>query len=230
MHQVQLSISTRDAVNAVVADLTPAGRLDFGLVSKTVLTIAFSGPVIRPYAITNTRGGTISIRGLSEFDADGLRDRLSLAPPVHQAAVEIQATAPLPLFREGQSLRAFIRAVPLVSIDEPQPDGSTRKRHVNALYHARMRSGEEVDANTVLTDYIRQRMTGAEMTDVGIHKMTTETMIRRGGGGWTRRDYPVIAVAGLLTVKDPALFRKSVSSGIGRMRAYGYGAIQLQAA
>jgi hypothetical protein len=230
MHQVQLALSTREAISAVAADLTPAGRLDFGLVSKTVMTGAFSGSVIRPYAITNTRGGVISIRGLSEFDADGLRDRLSLAPPIHQAAVEIQATAPLPMFREEQTLRALIRAVPLVSIDEPQPDGSTRKRHVNAVYHARMRFGEEVAANTVLGDYIRQRITGAEMTEVGILKITTETMIRRGGSGWTRREYPVIAVTGLLNVKDPELFRSTVISGIGRMRAYGYGAIQLQAA
>ena len=230
MHQVQLALSTREAVSAVAADLTAAGRLDIGLVCKTVLTGAFSGAVIRPYAITNTRGGAISIRGLSEFDADGLRERLTLAPPLHQAAVEIQATAPLPTFREGQALRVFIRAVPLVSIDEPQPDGNTRKRHVNAVQHARMRAGTEVDAHAVMGDYIRQRLGGATFSEIAIRKMATETMIRRGGGGWTRRDYPVITVAGLLMVQDPELFRGAVITGIGRMRGFGYGAIQLQAA
>ena len=230
MHQVQLALSTREAVSAVAADLTPAGRLDFGLVSKTVLTGAFSGPVIRPYAITSTRGGAIDIRGLSAFDAEGLRERLALAPPVLQAAVTIQATAPLPAFREGQTLRAFIRAVPLVSIDEPQPDGTRRKRHVNAIHHACLRGGSDIDPHAVLADYIRQRITGAELSDIAIRRMTTETMIRRGGGGWTRRDYPVITATSRVNVLDPALFRDAVIAGIGRMRAYGYGAIQLQAA
>jgi CRISPR system Cascade subunit CasE len=222
MHQVQLSVSLPAALQAA-SSLTHTGLTDETLVIKTALTEALGGPTVRPYRVVAAHGDSVTIIGYSAHDADALRDRLALASPAAQAAVTVVGSAPMPTLREGHQLRFSIRMVPTVSV--------TGGKSSDAFLYDREKLGPDAAGSRAQSyaRYLGARVPGVQFENLTLDGFSLQPMTRRVTSGWRQSRYPVATMSGVLTVTDPEAFLPVLAGGVGRMRAYGFGCLRLEA-
>jgi CRISPR-associated protein Cas6/Cse3/CasE subtype I-E len=223
MHQTQISISLPAALTAA-SSLTHTGLTDESLVIKTAMTEALGGPAVRPYRVVAAHGDSVTVIGYSEHDADALRDRLALANPAAQAAVTVVGSAPMPALQAGTHLRFSLRMVPTVSVT----GGKTRDAY---LYDCdKAGEGATVDRAESYARYLGARVPGVQFENLSLDGFSLQPMTRRVTGGWRQSRFPVATMSGVLVVTDPELFLPVLAGGVGRMRAYGFGCLRLEAA
>jgi CRISPR system Cascade subunit CasE len=223
LQQVQLVIDIPAALRAT-PQLTHAGRGDESLVVKTILTEGFAGAVIRPWRILGQHGQHLTVIGYTEgLDADGLRQRLSLALPALQSAVSVAGSAPLAIPQAGQRYRFRLRCVPLISVT------GARTRDAYTYECNKAGSAVGIDRAAVYADYLQERVAGSSLADISLDGFQLSSMVRRQQQGWKTGRFPLAELSGVLTVDDPAAFLGPLANGIGRMRAYGFGLLRLEA-
>ena len=221
--QVQLVIDLPAALRAT-PHLTHAGRGDESLVAKTVLTEAFGGAVIRPWRILGQHGQHLTVLGYTDgVPAETLRQRLELALPALQTAVSVVGSAPLAVPEPAREFRFRLRCIPLISV--------TGARTRDAYTYACTQAGSDqgIDRAEVYARYVQERLPGATVTETRLDGFQLVSMVRRQQQGWKTGRFPLAELSGVLTVDDPAAFLGPLSAGIGRMRAYGFGLLRLEA-
>ena len=224
--QVQLVIDLPAALRAT-PHLTHAGRGDESLVVKTVLTEAFGGAVLRPWRILGQHGQHgqhLTVLGYTDgVTAETLRQRVELALPALQTAVSVVGSAPLAEPELGRVFRFRLRCIPLISVTGAR----TRDAYTYACTQAG--SAQGIDRAEVYARYVQERLPGATLTETRLDGFQLVSMVRRQQQGWKTGRFPLAELSGVLTVDDPAAFLGPLSTGIGRMRAYGFGLLRLEA-
>jgi CRISPR-associated protein Cas6/Cse3/CasE subtype I-E len=221
--QVQLIVDIPAALRAT-PQLTHAGRGDESLVVKTVLTEGLGGAVIRPWRILGQHGQHLTVLGYTEgLDADVLNQRLSLGLPSLQTAITVAGSAPLAVPQAGQSFRFRIRCVPLISVT------GARTRDAYTYECTKAGTSNGIDRAEAYARYLQERLPGATASDTTLDGFQLMSMVRRKQQGWSTGRFPMAELSGVLTVDDPAAFMGPLANGVGRMRAYGFGMLRLEA-
>lgn len=217
----QLAVGIPQAVAAVSGSLTHVGLRDESLLLKTVLTEALGGAAVRPWRLQGVRDGTATILGYATLQADALRERLAFALPALQQSVAVVGTAPVPVLREGQRLRFTVRLVPTIR--------QTGKGELDAmLYAVRKEPDGQHHRAQIYSEYLAQRLVGATVQEMRLDGARLTGMVRRQGGGWTERVFPVAEMSGVLEVSDPTRFIQTITQGVGRQRGFGFGFVRLE--
>lgn len=228
MYLVQSSVNMPAAIRHCRDMGLPATPLrDENVVIKTVLAECFSGPELRPWAVLSKHGTTVTIAGYSSRPATDLSARRAMALPSLQQAVRDPIGTYVPRFEVGQRLRFRTRLVPTLHM---RVDGRTMTR--DAFLVAVERSEDKTaDREEVYAGYMRERLQGAEISEVGLRNFLLARVARRrkgDGSGWRQHHAPVAQMEGSLAVTDPTAFSACLSAGLGRQRAYGYGFVWLR--
>jgi len=219
MHQIQVTL------DAVAASALAHRNADPGLIIKTALTEALAGPVVRPWRLHRQNGRELMILGYSDLDQVALRERHSLSEPRAQRAVRTILSSPMPAqIAAGTEVRYRIRLCPTIRVT---PGQERRHGERDAFLVAADAAGTDAQLGRVdvYGQYLRERVTGAEIRDCHLDGFRLERMHRRGV-----RTFPVADCYGTATVTDWAALVEALSTGIGRQRAYGCGYLRLEAA
>lgn len=217
----QLGLALPAAARAVAPSLSERGRRDETLVIKTALTEMLGGPVVRPWRLHRVHEGVATVLGYGTEPIPGVEKRLGFALPALRSSVRGVYGYSMPALEEGQHLRFSVRLVPTVK--------ETGKGETDALLHAvRQAPNDQHDRAAVYTDYLRQRLKGAEVEAVVLEGFRLQRMVRRAGEGWSERTFPVAEMSGVLEVTDTTLFEQMLLAGIGRQRAFGAGFVRLE--
>jgi CRISPR-associated protein Cas6/Cse3/CasE subtype I-E len=224
MYNIELRLDITAAARAVT--LTHTGLHDSDLLLKTALTESTAGAVIRPWALLRQEGGIAIIGGYSSLDADAIKARLALARPALQTGIFDVVSAPMPQFAVGQRLRFTVRLTPTINV--------TRRGERDAYIVAR-EAGRTDTRETVYSEYLVQRLRGADVRSVAVERfqLVKATRPHRGKDapetGVASRVMPDATMSGVLVVTDPEAFARTLVEGVGRQRAYGRGMLRLEA-
>jgi hypothetical protein len=219
VHQVQITL---DAVAA--ASMAPRNA-DPGLIIKTALTEALAGPVVRPWRLHQQNGRDLMVLGYSELAESVLRERLALSQPRAQRAVRSILSSPMPAeIAAGTEVRYRIRLCPTIRVT---PGGARPHGERDAYLVAADAAGPDANLSRVgvYGQYLRDRVSGVELCDFHLDGFRLERMRRNGV-----RSFPVAECYGTAKVTDWAALVGTLSSGIGRQRAFGCGYLRLEAA
>jgi CRISPR system Cascade subunit CasE len=226
---IQLSVDMVRAMRHLQAFFSRDQAADDSLVIKTMLTEAFGGAVIRPWAIHVVRNSEVIVVGYSDMPASEANERLALALPTVQAAVGPAASAELPVLREGRSYRFAVRLVPTIRVTKKE--GGPRYGERDAFLTEADRRG--VDAgltrDEVYKAYLVERLPGAEVHSCRLAGFSLARLVRpRSSGKWDTKTFPDALLEGTLKVVDGDALLTAITKGIGRQRVYGFGMLRLQ--
>jgi CRISPR system Cascade subunit CasE len=226
MFQIQTDINMTTAARHVAQFFTRRALTDPGYVIKTILTEAFGGPVLRPWALRAQRQQHAVIIAYSSEPIDEITSRLGLALPSVRTCVGEVFGYPLPALAEGQRLRYTVRLCPTVR--------STRRGETDAfLLAADVASPDAgLTRDAIYRQYLAERLQGARLDACRLEGFQLHAMVRKreGGSGLAARKFPDAILSGELTLVEPSLFMEVLAKGVGRQRAFGYGMVILQSA
>lgn len=213
----QIEINLSAAIRAVRQSLGNKGLGDETLVIKTVLAETY-GAVPKPWRLHNVSQGIATVLTYAEADTIA---RASLAlPALQQACSAIQVA--IPDLHTQQRLRFHCRFVPTIR---------QKGRERDAFLAALDRNAETTRAETY-TDYLKQRLNGADLEDAQVKQFALRKYNRpthQADRPWKQFTLPLVELSGTLTVTDPAMLREILLRGIGRHRTYGAGYLHLEA-
>lgn len=217
----------------------PFRETDDGYLAHVVMRELWQERAPSPFVI---RGGgrLLEVWGYGPCDASALVDHATAFgdPSLTTAVDDLRAVAskPMPRFAPGRQLGFVVRACPVVRLAGP------KKCH---------RAGAEVDAflarcfavgkdttvsrETVYREWLakamsRPEVTGVRVTRVGIAGMSRERLLRRTHDevrGTRRLERPDVRFEGDMVVEDGDRLLTYLSHGVGRHRAFGFGALML---
>lgn len=213
--------------------------LDEGYLCHCVLRELWQELAPAPFVL-RSRGRTLDVWGYTAADGATLIDHArAYGDPALLAAisdVSLIASKTLPRFEPGRRVGFLLRACPVVRLT----NGTTRDRPRAELdaFDARCRtlptttfvSREEVYREWLLTRLNQPEITGASAGPVRVAGFSLERMVRRTQGT-TRRAHqltrPDVRFEGDLVVVDGDRFTRWLAHGVGRHRAFGFGALIL---
>jgi CRISPR system Cascade subunit CasE len=230
IHLVQTSIHVPNAVRHLKPFLSRTAIDDDSLVLKSVLTEAFGGPMIRPWVIQAQRGPLAIIVGYSLLSGPDLERRRALALPSLQLATGEALSVPMPPIRKGDCFRFAVRLVPSVRVT---PKEGRRHGERDAFLAAFDEAGEGANLKRegVYIAYLRGKLLGAELEACMLAQFQLRRFARpKAESGHSQKTLPEASLVGTLTVKDQVEFTNTITRGIGRHRAYGFGMMRLEPA
>ena len=226
MFQIQTDINMTAAARHVAQFFPRRAISDPGYVIKTILTEAFGGPVLRPWALRAQRQQHAVIVAYSSKPIDEITSRLGLALPSVRTCVGEVFGYPVPALAKEQRLRYTVRLCPTIR--------STNRGETDAFLLA----ADMVSPNAGLTRdaiyrlYLAERLAGVRLDTCRLEGFQLHAMVRKreGGSGLAARKFPDAVLSGELTLVEPSLFMEVLAKGVGRQRAFGYGMVMLQPA
>jgi CRISPR system Cascade subunit CasE len=224
--QIQTDINMTAAARHV-AQFSPRRALsDPGYVIKTILTEAFGGPVLRPWALRAQRQQHAVIVAYSSKPIDEITSRLGLALPSVRTCIGEVFGYPVPELAKEQRLRYTVRLCPTIR--------STNRGETDAfLLAADMVSPDAgLTRDAIYREYLAERLAGVRLNTCRLEGFQLHAMVRKreGGSGLATRKFPDAVLSGELTLVEPSLFMEVLAKGVGRQRAFGYGMVMLQPA
>ena len=213
----QIEVNLSAAIRAVSNSLGNRGLGDETLVIKTVLAETY-GAVPKPWRLHNVRRGIATVL---TYATPEVITRASLSLPALQKACRA-IQVPIPNLHASQRLRFHCRFVPTI-----RQKGRERDAFLAAL--DRNADTTRVD---IYTDYLKQRLNGADIEDAQIKQFALRKYNRpthQADRPWKQFTLPLVELSGTLTVTDPAVLRNTLLRGIGRHRTYGAGYLHLEA-
>jgi hypothetical protein len=231
LHLIQVTLDVVAAArHASASGLSHAALRDPGLVFKTALTEAFSGPVVRPWMLHVQRTREAVLLGYSRLAVGEIKDRLALAvPSAREAVLTLHGHALPPLLAKAR-LRFHGHICPTINVTLGQ---GRRHGERDAFLVAADAAGENagLDREEVYARYLAEHLEGASietcrMTGFRLHKMVRKA--EGSGTGFAARTVPLATLEGLLVVAAPATLAKTLAAGVGRQRAFGCGMIRLE--
>lgn len=226
---VQVNIDIVRAVRHLQAFFTRGQLADDSLVLKSMLTEAFGGPVIRPWAVHAIRDERVVIVGYASIPADEANERRALSLPSIQASVDVALGAALPDLKKGQSYRFALRLVPTIRVTKKETGSRYGERDAFLAEADRVGVGAGLTRDEVYQRYLVERLPGAEVMQCRLSGFRLTRFVRpRIGGRWASKTMPEAVLEGTLKVVDRQALIAVITRGIGRQRAYGYGMLRLQ--
>jgi CRISPR system Cascade subunit CasE len=212
--------------------------LDDGYLVHCLLTELWQARAPSPFVIRGSGGRTLDVWGYSVASAGELTDHAHAFgdPSILAAFDELNGVSSrkMPRFDKGRRVGFLIRVCPVARV---------------ARATARLRQGAEVDVflsrcfaadpgttlsrEAVYREWFSERMsntvsTGVSLARVSVASMARTRLVRRTQGG-TREakslDRPDVRLEGELVVEDGDAFLRFLGCGVGRHRAFGFGAL-----
>jgi hypothetical protein len=228
MFLAQVQIDFTGAVRHLKAFLQSTALDDDSLILKTILWEAFSGGVLRPWAIHAQRGPLTTIVGYTQLDAAELNKRRALALPSVQIAVAEAIAVPLPSLLPAERYRFSVRLVPTIRVTKAE---GRRYGERDAFLVEADAAGKDagLKRDDVYRTYLAGRLLGATIETSRLDQFRLRKFMRpKKEGPVAVKTMPEAVIEGHLRVDDPTKLIEAIGSGIGRQRAYGCGMLRLQ--
>jgi CRISPR system Cascade subunit CasE len=189
--------------------------------------------------VLRERGRTIELWGYSLAAADVLTEHAQVHgdPELVStiAAADSIASKPMPRFPAGRRVGFRVRACPIVRLAAAR-HGHTKGAEVDAfLARCFGANGMAVSREQVYVDWLTAQInrdsTGARLSRARVVGMARQRLFRRTQGGERRGkglERPDVSFEGEFTVTDSDQFQAWLGHGIGRHRAFGFGALMLR--
>jgi hypothetical protein len=231
MYSVQVDVDVLAAARVIT--LSHTAKHDLDMLIKTMLTEAFGGAVVRPWSLRRHSGQIATVIGYSVIPPGDIEARLELALPSIRAAIKAVYGHPLASFTKDQSCRFSVRLCPTMRIT-PSKDKSHAHGEIDAFLVAVQRGEKNIERESVYVRYLAERLKGAtiERAKLTRFKLDQVTRPHRGASappsGFAQRVVPDAVLEGILKVSDPELLLRTLTSGVGRQRAFGRGYVRLE--
>ena len=231
MYSIQVDVDVLAAARVVT--LSHTAKHDLDMLIKTILTEAFGGAVVRPWSLHRHSGQIGIVIGYSVIPVADIEMRLKMALPSIQTAINAVHGHALPSFAKDQSFRFSVRLCPTMRIT-PSKDKSHAHGEIDAFLVAVQRGEKNIDREGVYARYLAERLKGAsiERTKLTRFRLLEVTRPHRGASappsGVAQRIVPDAVLEGILKVSDPELLLRTLTSGVGRQRAFGRGYVRLE--
>jgi CRISPR system Cascade subunit CasE len=218
----------------------PVREVDEGYLAHVVLRELWQEAAPMPFVLRGS-GRCVDAWGYSRWDAARLLDHAaSFGDPSLVAAVaEISAIAsrPMPTFEAGRSLRFEVRACPVVRLASGR-SGHRRGAEIDAFLARCFAVGDDpVSREDVYRDWFMRNLapstkSGVTVARVEVRGISRVRLVRRTHGESRRSsriDRPDVRFAGEVVVTDGSRLLEYIAHGVGRHRAFGFGALMLVA-
>lgn len=216
----------------------PQRDLDDGYLSHCLLREIWQERAPTPFVL-RSNGRTLDAWGYSRSDASELIDHArAFGDPSLLAAIaglDAVTTKAMPRFEPGRRIGFLLRACPVVRLALAL-GGHRAGAEVDAFLARCFAVGNEpVSREEVYRDWLTKRLSQAATTGVTVEyvrvaAMARERLVRRTHGEErkaSRLQRPDVRFEGDLVVADGERFLACVAHGVGRHRAFGFGALIL---
>jgi CRISPR system Cascade subunit CasE len=209
---------------------------DLGYLVHSQLVETFGALAPKPFALVPHAGRDLRVLAYSGAPVEALRTAAGNAPPGVRATVrwpDLQGKALPETFPPGHHLRFRIRACPVVRKSAQGPVYGAGAE-IDAFLAAveKVDRGVALDRQTVYREWFLgavARRGGMRCVDLAITAMQRVRLTRRDQArAPTPVERPDVVFEGVLEVADPAAFRTTLATGIGRHRAFGFGMLLLR--
>lgn len=218
----------------------PVREVDEGYLAHVVLRELWQEGAPAPFVLRGS-GRSVDVWGYSSWDAARLVDHaVSFGDPSLIAAVaEVGgiASRPMPTFEAGRLLGFEVRACPVVRLASGR-SGHRRGAEIDAFLARCFEAGDgPVSREDVYCDWLMRNLapatrSGVTVARVGIRGISRVRLVRRTHGKSrtsSRIERPDVRFAGEVIVADGSRLLEYIAHGVGRHRAFGFGALMLVA-
>ena len=217
----------------------PLREVDEGYLSHCLLRELWQEQAPYPFVL-RPNGRVLDAWGYSRSNSAALVDhaRAFGDPPLLAAIGDlgVVASKPMPCFEKGRRLGFLLRACPVVRLAGAKRGHSTGAE-VDAFLARCFEVGAQVTVarEEVYCDWLAKRLgnestTGVTVERIRVAAMSRERLARRTQGrerSVSRIERPDIRFDGELVVSDGQRFLSYLAHGVGRHRAFGFGALLL---
>ena len=218
----------------------PVREVDEGYLAHVVLRELWQEGAPVPFVLRGS-GRCVDAWGYSRWDAARLVDQAaSFGDPSLVAAVaEISAIAsrPMPTFEAGRRLGFEVRACPVVRLASGR-SGHRRGAEIDAFLARCFAAGDgSVSREDVYRDWLMRHLapatkSGMTVARVEVRGVSRVRLVRRTHGESRRSsriERPDVRFAGEVIVTDGSRLLEYLAHGVGRHRAFGFGALMFVA-
>jgi CRISPR system Cascade subunit CasE len=217
----------------------PLRDLDDGYLCHCVMRELWQERAPAPFVV-GARGRSLNVWGYSDSDAKLLIEHArAFGDPSLVAVIEdlsAVASKEMPQFEPGRRLGFLLRACPVVRLASAR-NGHVAGAEVDAFLARCFAAGKDIDVSReqVYRDWITARInqentTGVILERVRVAGISRERLTRRTQGSErraSRLERPDVRFEGELVVVNGARFQGWLTHGVGRHRAFGFGALML---
>jgi CRISPR system Cascade subunit CasE len=217
----------------------PLRDVDDGYLCHCILRELWQGLAPTPFVVRG-EGRTMDVWGYSTADAAALIDHArAFGDPSLLAAIgdiELVVSKPMPRFEAGRQIGFLLRACPIVRLAS-DTNGHRAGAEVDAFLARCFAVGREavVEREDVYRDWLTAKLnqpatTGVTLENVRVAAISRERLVRRTQGNErqaNRLERPDVRFEGDIIVVDGGRFNTWLGHGIGRHRAFGFGALIL---
>lgn len=211
--------------------------LDEGYLTHCLLRELWQDLAPQPFVVRSERD-VASVWGYARADGPRLTEHVRAFgdPELVRVLVGIDAISsrPMPVFAKGRRVGFVLRACPVVRLASER-GGHRAGAEIDAFLARSLAVGPEVsvDREAVYREWFETRLgpveeSGVRLEGVAVMKHLRERFVRRTHGGERearRIERPDVELGGDLVVEDGELFLQRVAKGVGRHRAFGFGAL-----
>ncbi len=212
--------------------------LDDGYLAHCLLTELWQLAAPRPFVLRG-HGRTLDVWGYSESDATALKDhaRLFGDPATIEAlgGVEEIASRTVPTVAPGRRVGFLLRACPIARLAN-STNGNHHGAEVDVFLAKAFSAGSggrpsrEDAYRQWLIDHLNHASSGIRSVNVRVAAFARTRLVRRTQGVERRAmtlERPDVRFEGEVVVEDGDVFRNFLARGVGRHKAFGFGAVIL---
>lgn len=239
LHLVKIPLRAERLMSIARQRGLPVREVDEGYACHCVLRGLWQERAPAPFVLRG-RGRTLDVWGYSATDATELvRHARAFGDPSLISLVsnlDAIASKPMPHFEVGRRLGFLLRACPVVRLATAS-NGHGAGVEVDAFLARCFAAGKDVamSREEVYGDWVAARInavqrTGVRLERVRVAAVSRERLVRRTQGRERvarRLERPDVRFEGDLIVADGERFHKWLGRGVGRHRAFGFGALIL---
>jgi len=240
LHLVKVPLRAEKLAAIARQQSLPLRNLDDGYLCHRVLRKMWADEAPAPFVLRG-QGRDLHVWGYSRVDAVALADRARVyGDPSLLGALgdlEMLVSKPMPTLEAGRRVGFLLRACPVVRLAR----GATGHHRPGAEVDAFLARCFHVDADTAVSredvyrEWLLARLnrsdtTGVSVDTIRVASFARERVVRRTQGE-TRvartLERPDVRFEGTLTIVDGTRFTQWLAHGVGRHRAFGFGALIL---
>lgn len=239
VHLVKIPLSADRLAAMARRRRLPLRDLDDGYLCHCVLRELWHEQAPAPFVLRG-RGRTLTAFGYAPADASSLIDhaRAYGDPDVFDViqSIDLVASKPMPVFESGRRLGFQLRACPVVRLGRgakayrPGAELDAFLAHTVAGEGNAVLPREEVYRRWLADRLNRRETTGVEAVAVRVAGFARERLVRRSQGAERQArtlERPDVRFEGDLVVSDGHQFNRWLAHGVGRHRAFGFGALMI---
>ena len=236
LHLVQVPLRPDKLVGLARTRALPLRDVDEGYLCHCLVRELWQDRAPAPFVL-RPRGRILEMWGYSRSDAGALvEDARAFGEPSLLATIadlDGIASKEMPRFQPGRRVGFVLRACPVVRLSQAR-DGHGAGAELDAFLAQCLKAGPDVAVSReqVYRDWLAARvnhpMTGASLERTRVAGFSREQLIRRTHGSErkaTRLERPDVRFDGDLAVVDGERFNDWIARGVGRHRAFGFGAV-----